>query len=355
MQSDGETRREVMKRMLAGLTGAGLVASGNQPCMAQGRGRPRGNRGRMRRAEPIKDVGAELASHKELKPLGVKFGNIMALRMNADGNLLVADGQAKAIKVVSPEGKVVDTVSPGFRPEALAIAADGTIYCGGEGELAKLTPTGKIIKKVSPPAGVGSSVNAVSRRRARGRPTRVSGMAVSDKDVFVTFGSGWSLGAKSKLYRFDLEFGHPKVLATGLRGCCQRCDIAFRDGVLYLAENAAHRVVCYDREGRILRKWGTRSRTGLDGFGSCCNPMNLCFDAAGVLYTAESGLGRIKRYTTDGRFLGLVGYVGVERFTRAGQLAASCSNIAIATTRDGRRVYVMDFKQNTIRVLEKKG
>jgi len=24
--------------------------------------------------------------------------------------------------------------------------------------------------------------------------------------------------------------------------------------------------------------------------------MNLCFDARGVLYTAESGLGRVKRY-----------------------------------------------------------
>jgi hypothetical protein len=73
-----------------------------------------------------------------------------------------------------------------------------------------------------------------------------------------------------------------------------------------------------------------------------------------VLYTAESGLGRVKRYTPDGDYLGLVAYVGVERFTSAGRMAASCSNIAIAVTPDGCRVYVMDYKNNLIRVLQKK-
>jgi sugar lactone lactonase YvrE len=83
--------------------------------------------------------------------------------------------------------------------------------------------------------------------------------------------------------------------------------------------------------------------------------MNLCFDAAGVLYTAESGLGRVKRYSTDGEYLGLVGYVGVDRFTRSGGVASSCSNIAIDVTPDGKTVYVMDFKNNKIRVLRQKG
>jgi sugar lactone lactonase YvrE len=162
------------------------------------------------------------------------------------------------------------------------------------------------------------------------------------------------MGSKSKLFRFDRDLKNPKLLAEGLRGCCQRCDIVQRDGVLYLAENSVHRVVRMERDGQVLGQWGERSRTDLSGFGSCCNPMNLCFDADGVLYTAESGLGRVKRYTSDGKFLGLAGYIGVERFTNAGRLAASCSNIAIAVTPDGTRVYVMDVKNNLIRVLQKK-
>jgi len=300
-------------------------------------------------------VGAEIASHKELKPLGIKFQSITALRMHTDGNLLATDKTAKTIKVIAPDGKLVRSIKLPFGPEAINVDEDGILYCGGEGQLAKLTKEGKVIKKTNVPANVGTTVSATSRRRARNRPVRISGIAVSGRDLFVAFGSGWSTGSKSKLFRFDLDLGNPKMLADGLRGCCQRCDIAFHDGILYLAENAVHRVVRYDREGKILGKWGTRARTDLKGFGSCCNPMNLCFDADGVLYAAESGLGRVKRYATDGKFLGLVGYVGVERFSRAGGLAASCSNIAIAATPDGSRVYVMDFKRSLVRVLEKKG
>jgi hypothetical protein len=146
----------------------------------------------------------------------------------------------------------------------------------------------------------------------------------------------------------------PVLLAEGLRGCCQRCDIVFRDDVLYLAENSAHRVVRYDRDGNVLSKWGERRRGDLEGFGACCNPMNLCFDTEGTLYTSESGLGRVKRYATDGEFQGLVGYVDTSRFIHGSSLAASCSNIAIAVTRDTGRVYVMDYQNSQIRILQRK-
>lgn len=82
--------------------------------------------------------------------------------------------------------------------------------------------------------------------------------------------------------------------------------------------------------------------------------MNICFDGLGVLYTAESGLGRVKRYAATGEFLDLTGYVGTDRFWNGSSLAASCSNMVIAVTTDGRRVYVMDYKDNRIRVLQQK-
>jgi sugar lactone lactonase YvrE len=243
-------------------------------------------------------------------------------------------------------------LKPGFGPEAIDVARDGTTYCGGEGRLARLDPCGRVVATVPVPDDAASKL--APRRRASSRPLAVSGIAVSRRDVFVAFGSGWSLGSKSKLYRFDRNLGNAKLLAEGVRGCCQRCDIVAARGTVYLAENSAYRVVLYDRDGEVLGKWGAKSRTDIEGFGSCCNPMNLDFDANGVLYTSESGLGRVKRYTADGKYLGLVGYVGVERFTRAGRTAASCSNIAIAVTPDGSRVYVMDYTENLIRVLQRK-
>jgi hypothetical protein len=240
-----------------------------------------------------------------------------------------------------------------FGPEAVDVAADGTIYCGGQGQLAKLDGNGRALKTAAIPSDAAPAPS--ERRRSRSRPQRVSGIAVSDTDVFVAFGSGWSVGSKSKLYRFDRELENPVQLAEDLRGCCQRCDIVARNGVLYLAENSAHRVVLYNRDGEVLAKWGQRKRTGLDGFGACCNPMNLCFGPDGVLYTSESGLGRVKRYTADGKFLDLVGYVDTDRFEHGSGFAASCSNIAIAVTPDGKRVYVMDYRNSLIRVLQKKG
>lgn len=358
---------------------------------------------RPSRREPVKvvDIAPETATHIEGESLKVEFKRLTALRIRDDDSLLATDADAKVIKIISPAGEQIGTIELPFQPEALDVAADGTLYCGGQGQLAKLSADGRILKTQSVPDDVAPGATdqpsaeppkpapesksrtdgakaapnaegsgdkpkpaaedaaekpklAPPRRRRKPRPKHISGIAVTDRDVFVAFGSGWSLGSKSKLYRFDLELENPHAIAEGLRGCCQRCDIKSRDDVLYLAENAAHRVVLYDREGTVLGKWGEQGRDDLKTFGACCNPMNICFDGQGALYTTESGLGRVKRYTPEGKFLDLVGYVGTQRFWHGSGLAASCSNMAVAVTSDGRRVYVMDYKNNRIRVLDKK-
>jgi hypothetical protein len=348
---------------------------------------------RPSRREPVKvvDISPELATHEEIESLKVEFKRLSSLRLRQDGSLLGCDADAKVIRVIGPEGEQVDTIEVEFSPEAMDIGPDGTIYCGGEGRLAKLDAAGRVLKTATvpaevaptseenraaagsdresdekePPGNAGSSPageqsgertesKPAPRRRKKVLPKRISGIAVSGGDVFVAFGSGWSTGSKSKLYRFDAELQNPRLLAEGLRGCCQRCDIVARDGVLYLAENSAHRVVLYDRQGNVLRKWGERGRNDLKTFGACCNPMNICSDRSGLMYTAESGLGRVKRYTSDGEFVDLVGYVGTNRFWHGSGLAASCSNMAIAATPGGERVYVMDHRNKRIRVLQKK-
>jgi hypothetical protein len=299
------------------------------------------------------DLAAETATHREVEPLGIEFKTLTALRLDGRGNLLACDGGAKQIKVIDSSGEQVRTIELDFAPEALDVGPDGTLYCGGEGRLARLDGEGRTLKIVDfQPAGDAAEAQ---RRRARTRRPRISGIAVSEADLYVACGTGWSLSSKSDVFRFDPDLENGSAIVEGLRGCCQRCDIAARGGKLYVAENSVHRVLVYDREGRLLDKWGARSRTDLAGFGACCNPMNLCFGADGALYTAESGLGRVKRYTADGEMLDLVGYVATRRFTRAGGLAASCSNIAIAVRPGAERLYVMDYKGRRIRVLQRKG
>ncbi len=302
---------------------------------------------------PEFDAGAEMATHEEVDPLPVKFESLTTLQLDSEGNLLACDGGANQIKVISPDGLLKSSISLQFGPEALDIAPDGTIYCGGHGQIVHLKKTGEILATgVSPDE---AETEIASKRKRRSSNARISGVAVLGDHVFVAFGTGGGTGSKSKLYRYGRDLQNPVLLAEGLRACCQRCDLAALDGTLYLAENGAHRVVMVAPDGEVIRKWGERSRTDLEGFGSCCNPMNLCFGSDGVLYTSESGLGRVKRYSADGEYLGLVGYVGTTRFTRASGMATSCSNIAIDVTPDGKTVYVMDFKNNQIRVLKHKG
>ncbi len=301
---------------------------------------------------PEFDVGAEMATHEEVEPLSVESESLTTLQLDSAGNLLACDGGANQIKVISPDGLLKSTISLEFGPEALDIAPDGTIYCGGHGQLARLKKTGEILCTGDSPGEPETETD--SKRKRRNISVRISGIAVLGDHVFVAFGSGGGTGSKSKLYRYDRDLKGPVLLAEGLRACCQRCDLTALDETLYLAENGAHRVVMIDPEGEVLRKWGERSRTELEGFGSCCNPMNLSFGTDGVLYTSESGLGRVKRYSADGEYLGLVGYVGTNRYTRASGMASSCSNIAIDVTPDGKTIYVMDFRNKLIRVLKQK-
>ena len=299
------------------------------------------------------DPDAALATHRELEPLAVPFERLSTLRLHPDGRLLAGDTQTRQIKVIDAAGRQVGAMDLPFGPESIGVGPDGTIYAGGEGQIAMLSAAGEIVKKVPVPERQ-VSADPAGPRPVHNQPQRVSGLAVSDQDVFVAFGSSWSLRSTSKLFRFDRELGNPQLLLEDLRGCCQRCDIVTRDGKIYLAENARFRVLVCDRDGNELARWGSHSRNGEDGFGACCNPMNLCFDAAGSLYTAESGLGRVKRFSPDGKLLDLAGYVGTTRFTQASGLAASCSNIALAVTPQADRIYVMDYQHNSIRVLARK-
>ncbi len=345
-----------------------------------------------KKKEPIVDDAIETATHEELPPLGVPFEKLSTLCLHVNGNLLAADEKAQQIKVINPEGQQIAVIALDFPPEAIEVAADGVIYCGGQGKIAMLDPAGQILKVVelpqiektpppqppavqsveqapaeqqptaeSQPAATPEGENtqqpaqhARHRHPRRARGNRVSGIAATETEVFAAYGRSWSVRSKSQLFRFDRQLENRQQIAEDLKGCCQRCDLTTLNGVLYVAENAAYRVVLLDRDGNRLAKWGSKNRKDLAAFGSCCNPMNVCFDAEDVLYTSESGRGRVKRYTTDGQFLSLVGYIGVDRFNRASPQASSCSNMALAVTPDGSRVYIMDVKNNVIRVLQRK-
>lgn len=128
------------------------------------------------------DPEEEPAKEEEIKPTHRELGTILveteaeagSLRtfcLDADGNLLVARGGDRVvyargengmmevkkivdpaeIRVIDPEGKRIATWSLEVTPQAINVAEDGAVFVGGEGRLAKLDKSGKVLKTADAP------------------------------------------------------------------------------------------------------------------------------------------------------------------------------------------------------------
>jgi hypothetical protein len=372
--------------------------------------------------------------------------------LTADDRILAGcDGSQGEIRVLNTDGKVVDSWSLPVKPEAIYAREDGAIFVAGEGQLLKLSSTGKteiakqapqakaidenpvklreevvaqikeqakqlsqqtatydkmieradkeiekideqvaaidkaptdggdndaVIKNTKTLPRTGANKTVLEQRRkmytrqkdqyeqlkkqfaemmgvkpgeltdaqidehvkaSKAYKRKASSISALDKDVFLATHA--TLGYGFEVWRMDDTFENPTKIVKDLSGCCGQMDVKANKDGLYIAENSKHRVCHVDREGKSIGAWGESARSGLEGFGSCCNPMNVAFGPEGAVYTAEDDTGRIKRYSGDGKLLGLVGSV---------ELKPGCKNCSISVSKDGSRVYMVDITRNFI-------
>jgi hypothetical protein len=297
-----------------------------------------------------------IPTHREIDPIDIGIGDrgkIETMAMNKDGNLLLgvsgysgnSNRKQFAIKVVSPKGKVLDTWRlTNLEPKMLHANDDGTIYVGSEGAVAILSDRGRVMKKVE----FGDLFEGEYKS------AHSSGVTASEDYFFIAFGNGFSLRATEDIVRFDRDLTNPKVIVKQQFGCCSHIDLDVDGDVLLIAENSRHRVNRYSTEGELLERWGKRDRSSVQGFAACCNPVNFDFGPGNVLYTAESGIGRVKKYSPTGDYLGYVGNVDTTKFDQGSRLAAQSCYIPVEVSADGSQVFVMDVRANFIRVLQAK-
>lgn len=170
---------------------------------------------------------------------------------------------------------------------------------------------------------------------------KVASISSDGEAVFVA--CGMPAGYGYAVWKLTPDFTDGKEIVSGLSGCCGQMDVqANADGV-FVAENSRKRVRRFDAEGQSVCDWGKASE-GIDGFGSCCNPMNLAFGANGSVYTAEDTTGRIKRYSNDGKLLSVVG---------AADVVPGCKKVSIGVDSTGDRVYMLDITRNNVAVLSR--
>ncbi|TWU65435.1 hypothetical protein [Crateriforma conspicua] len=92
--------------------------------------------------------------------------------------------------------------------------------------------------------------------------------------------------------RFNVPSNHFELLCSG-------------DGLLYVVNPGLHRVETYSSDGKFELAWG-ESGVDVESFFGCCNPVHLSRLPDGRFLTSEKGIPRIKVYTADGQFDGLV-------------------------------------------------
>lgn len=168
----------------------------------------------------------------------------------------------------------------------------------------------------------------------------VTAIAATDKDVFISLrklnGHGYDV------WRTSHEFTEGEKVVEDLGGCCGQMDIQASKDSLLVAENGKFQVGIYDRDGEMTKSFGKRDRKSNEGFGSCCNPMNVRCCADGSILTAESSIGDIKRFSADGKFIGYVG--------RA-KIAGGCKHVALEFDAARNRYYMQHQDKGHICVL----
>ncbi len=384
--------------------------------------------------------------------------SITSFCLTPDNRILAGcAGESGEIRVFDKEGKFVETWSIPVKPDALFARADGTIFLAGEGQIAQLSKSGRILLQKDAPHATELNANPEKFReqivaqakqrtdmmarqtkqfddmiarsdkeiaslneqlaalndsnesgngtaadqpkggaaRAKARQTqlerriamheqrktqyeavkaqwaemakqnppaelteeqidaqvkaslaqtmKVSSISATDNEVYLA--TRQAVGYGFQIWKTDNQLENAKSIVSELRGCCGQMDVKANANGVYVAENSRHRVCRYDSEGTLVTAWGEGARSGLEGFGSCCNPMNVAFGPDDVVYTAEDNTGRIKRYSPEGKLLGLVGNV---------DLVPGCKNCSIAVNHDGTQVYMLDITRNHIVRMDEK-
>jgi hypothetical protein len=91
-------------------------------------------------------------------------------------------------------------------------------------------------------------------------------------------------------------------------------DLAVDKGLLFVANPGCHEIETFAMDGKWQTAWG-KPGSGIESFIGCCNPTNFAIMPDGGFVTSEKGLPRVKLYSHEGKFIGVV--AGPEQFAKS--------------------------------------
>ncbi len=238
---------------------------------------------------------------------------------------LYAVGDTK-IAIFSATGdflKSWPTAAPGH---CVAIAADGTIYVGEEGQIERFDANGKLRDTWRDPEHLGL----------------ITAIGFAGDSILVGDASARCIRRLDRGGRFLSDIGKDNRLG-GFQIPNGQVDFAVdASGIISVTNPGRHRVERYSLDGKLLGTFGRFDGQDPAGFTGCCNPTNLALTTSGNLVTAEKASPRVKIYDAAGKLLALMGTQDFD---------PNCVNMDIAVDSRGR-IYVADTVRLQIVVFE---
>lgn len=286
-----------------------------------------------------------------------KPGSLRSFCLNADGNILACLG-AK-LQVHSPTGELLKSMPLEIQAGAIAVGKDGAIFVAGDGQLLKLDAAGKVLARAASPVAkepvvITKELEEMLKQSGRAskaecdrmkmslekRRSEVTGVAVTGADIFMTVPAPNDF--TFRVYRFDAALQNPKLVVEKLRGCCGQMDLQAHDGNIWIPHNGRHVIEARDRDGKEVAKFGKAGKVKASDFGGCCEPKCMRVLPNGEILAAESGPPTcIKRFSADGKFLGVVAVIDSR---------GDCVRVTVEMSADGSRYYLMNTQRDAIHV-----
>ena len=245
------------------------------------------------------------------------------------GRVFVSDSADRFVKVFDvPEGRYFkigdDELGPLTKPLGIDVDAQGNLYVadGTARAIMVYDRDGKFLRKIGGPKVFErlSSVT-VDTLGQRVFVTDIGGVS-SDQHKIRVFDSN------SGVHLFDLgkrgigpgEFNLPRDVAVGIHG------------QIYVVDGGNFRVQIFDRTGRFISSFGSVGKQ----MGNFARPKEIATDAAGNVYVVDAAFGNFQIFNPDGDLLMFIG----ERSERDGPARYMLPS-GIYVDEDGR-VYMVD-------------
>ncbi|MCX7871787.1 MAG: hypothetical protein N2487_00720 [Verrucomicrobiae bacterium] len=244
----------------------------------------------------------------------------------------------KKIIELNLSGKIENQYKLTDNPKSFKTASDGKIYVGYKGFIEVLDKTGSKLtewKSFPETAWFTAIDEAGDFIFAADCGGRLVFKCHKDGKVIARYGENESGKTRGQFIvpspYFDLEIG--------------------KDELLWIANPGKRLIEAYTFDGKLVKSWG-KSSFAADGFCGCCNPSYFTIAPDGRFITSEKGLFRIKVYSADGEFEGVVG--GMETFPDYYKnITPDVAPMDVAVDAEGK-IYVADSLSKKIRIFRKK-